>query len=201
MRQPTLKALSPALTLLLIAASQAQQPAAEFRQEAKHVHGAVTLNLAIEGKSLAVELEAPAINVVGFERAPRTAEERAAVSAAAAWLFSGAGLIGVPKAAGCRRDSANLEVPDWSKSSDNREHSHDHDHDHDHEHEHESDQDHADYRASIRYTCSNPAALAWVEVWGLRKLREVSAMNVNIVTTTSQKSVTTVKPDERIALR
>lgn len=197
MRLFTLKSLSPAITLLLITASQAQQPAAEFRQEAKHEHGAVTLNLAIEGNSLAVELEAPAINVVGFERAPRTAEERATVSAAAAWLFSGAGMIGVPKAAGCRRDSASLDVPDWSKSSGNRDPAHDHDHDH----EHDSGEDHADYRASIRYTCSNPAALAWVEVWGLRKLREVSAMTVNIVTTTSQKSVSTVKPDERIALR
>ncbi len=197
MRQLTLKSLAPAVTLLLIAASQAQQPAAEFRQEAKHEHGAVTLNLAIEGNLLTLELEAPAINVVGFERAPRTAEERAAVSAAAAWLFSGAGMIGVPKAAACRRDSASLEVPDWAKSTSSRDHAHDHDH----EHEHDSGEDHADYRASIRYTCSNPAALAWVEIWGLRKLREISAMTVNIVTTTSQKSVSTAKPDERIALR
>lgn len=197
MSHKPMKSMLPVVTLLFAGASHAQQPAGEFTQQAKHEHGAVTLNLAIEGNSLAVELEAPAINVVGFERAPRTAEESAAVSAAAAWLFSGAGMIGVPKAAGCRRDSASLEVPDWAKSSSNREHSHDHDH----EHEHDSGEDHADYHASIRYTCSNPAALAWVEIWGLRKMREVSAMTVNIVTTSSQKSVSTVKPDERIALR
>ena len=199
MSHKPLKLMIPAITLLFAGASHAQQPAGEFTQQAKHEHGAVTLNLAIEGNSLAVELEAPAINVVGFERAPRTADERAAMSAAAAWLFSGAGMIGVPKAAGCRRDSASLEVPDWAKSTSSRDHAHDHDHDHDHGHD--SGEDHADYRASIRYTCSDPAALAWVEVWGLRKLRDVSAMTVNIVTTASQKSVSTAKPDERIALR
>ena len=116
---------------------------------------------------------------------------------ASSWLSSGAGLLGVPKAAGCRRDSAQLQAPTWSASSKD----HDHDHAHEHEHEHEADEGHADYRASVRYTCSNPAALAWVEVWGLRKLLGVSELTINIVTSTSQKSVTTVKPDERVALR
>jgi len=195
MKIRSLKSLTPAAALLLIAASQAQQPPAEFKQEAKHEHGAVTLNLAVEGSSLAAELEAPAINVVGFEHEPRTDAERARVAAASAWLSSGNALLGVPKAAGCRRESAQLQAPEWSKKDAG------HDHDHDHDHERESGEDHADYRASIRYTCSNPAALAWVEVWGLRKLLEVSELTVNIVTATNQKSVTTVKPDERIPLR
>lgn len=189
MSHKPLKSMIPALTLLLAGASQAQQ--------AKHEHGAVTLNLAIEGNSLAAELEAPAINVVGFEHEPRSEAERARAAVASSWLSSGAGLLGVPKAAGCRRDSAQLQAPTWSASSKD----HDHDHAHEHEHEHEADEGHADYRASVRYTCSNPAALAWVEVWGLRKLLGVSELTINIVTSTSQKSVTTVKPDERVALR
>lgn len=197
MNHKPLKSMIPAVALLLASASQAQQPAAEFKQEAKHVHGAVTLNLAIEGNSLAVELEAPAINVVGFEREPRTEAERASAAAAAAWLSSGSALLGVPKAAGCRRDSAQLQAPTWSTSGKDA----DHDHDHDHAHDHEAGEDHADYRASARYTCRNPEALAWVEVWGLRKLLEVSSMTINIVTPTGQKSVTAVKPDERVALR
>lgn len=195
MSHQPMKSMLSAVTLLLAGASHAQQPAGEFTQQSTHEHGAVTLNLAVEGNSLAAELEAPAINVVGFEHQPRTETERASAAAASAWLSRGAGLLGVPKAAGCSRDSAQLQAPTWSKSSK------DHDHEHDHEHEHEADEGHADYRASVRYTCSNPAALAWVEVWGLRKLLGVTALTINIVTPTSQKSVTTVKPDERIALR
>jgi hypothetical protein len=197
MSHKPMKSMLPVVTLLFAGASHAQQPAGEFTQQAKHEHGAVTLNLAVEGNSLAAELEAPAINVVGFEHEPRTDAERASAAAASAWLSSGAGLLGVPKAARCRRDSVQLQAPTWSKSSKE----HDPDHAHDHDHEQQTADAHADYRASIRYTCSNPAALAWVEAWALRKLLEVSALTINIVTTTGQKSVTTVKPDERIALR
>ena len=45
----------------------------ERRQGEVHVHGLGTLNLVLEGETLVVELDGPAANFVGFERAPRTA--------------------------------------------------------------------------------------------------------------------------------
>jgi hypothetical protein len=184
--------------LLLATATVATTPLAaqEFKQEAKHVHGQVTLNLALENDVLAVELEAPAINVIGFERAPRNAAEEKVVRDAAAWLSAGRALLGVPAAAGCRRVEAGVEAPKWSDAKNKGTGKHDHDHEHgDDEHAH------ADYRATARYTCSNPAALAWVEVWALRQLRDVTEVTVNVVTPEMQKSVRTSRADERIALR
>jgi hypothetical protein len=178
-------------SMLLVATSHAQTPSGEFAQKAKHEHGKVTFNLALEDGVLVAELEAPAINVVGFERAPRSDQEKATVARAEAWLKSGRELLGVPAAAGCRHESTRLEPPDWAAAKD-----HDHDHDHDH-----ADEGHADYRASLTFRCARPADLAWVEVWALRRLLEVSEVTLNVVTASVQKSVTTARADERIALR
>jgi len=188
--------------LLLATATLAATPLAaqEFKQEAKHVHGQVTLNLALENDVLSVEMEAPAINVVGFERAPRDAAEQKVVRDAAAWLSAGRALLGVPAAAGCRRVEASVEAPNWSDAKGKDAGKHDHDHDHDHEHGDE-EHAHADYLATASYKCSNPAALAWVEVWALRQLRDVTEVTVNVVTNDVQKSVRTARADERIALR
>lgn len=188
--------------LLLATATLATTPLAaqEFKQEAKHVHGEVTLNLALENDLLSVEMEAPAINVVGFERAPRDAAEEKVVRDAAAWLSAGRALLGVPAAAGCRRVDATVEAPKWGDAKGKDAGNHDHDHDHDHEHG-DDEHAHADYLATASYKCSNPAALAWIEVWALRQLRDVTEVTVNVVTPEVQKSVRTSRADERIALR
>ncbi len=177
-----------ALPLLLAGAAHAE----EFTQKGKHEHGKVTLNVAVDGNVLSAEIDAPAINVVGFEHAPRDAADRKAVADAQAWLSSGARILGVPANAGCRRTDVKLTAPEWTNATGAEEHEHDHEHE---------GEDHADYRVSVRYTCSQPAALAWLEPWALRGLREVTELTVNIVTPTTQKSVTTARADERIALR
>ena len=59
---------------------------AQTRQHGPHVHGHGTVNLVIEGNKLAIELEAPGADIVGFEHPARTAEQTAAVDAAQARL-------------------------------------------------------------------------------------------------------------------
>ena len=101
------------------------RPDAGFTQQSAHVHGKVRLNLAVEGGMLGVEIESPALHVVGFERAPRTAAERSESEAAARWLESGFGIVGVPAGAGCVLSSAAVTPPEFGKSGGK-----DHDHDH-----------------------------------------------------------------------
>jgi hypothetical protein len=45
-------------------------------QHAAHQHGLVRLGIAMEGNAIHVELETPAVNLLGFEHKPRNAEER-----------------------------------------------------------------------------------------------------------------------------
>lgn len=78
--------LSAALLLAPLAPAQA------------HVHGVGTLNIAVDGPVLTLNLSVPAEALVGFERVPRNAREQAALDAARKTLEAGASQF-VPSAA------------------------------------------------------------------------------------------------------
>lgn len=169
-----------------------------FTQRGAHVHGKVIVNVALDGKLLSVLLEAPAINVLGFERAPRGAAEQRTVAIVDRWLASGAGILDVPAGAGCKLAQAEYTPPQLGGNA-----RQDHDHDHDHEHEHDSaaGDDHADYDARYTYECSNPAALAWVELALVKRLRNLAEVEVNLATARGQTQQTLGAEGGRIALR
>jgi hypothetical protein len=168
----------------------------EFEQRGAHVHGKVTVNIAIDGNKLAATLEAPAINVIGFERAPKDATEKKMAADAEAWLKSGRNTFGVPTAAGCKLVSAAVTAPDWSKHED-----HDHDHGGKDKHAHDEAHEHADYSAQMNYECANIAAIDAVELWLLKRLPGTEEATVNIVTPTVQTSATATLAAPRVALR
>jgi hypothetical protein len=167
---------------------------ADFIQRGAHLHGKVVVNVALDGPLLSVELDAPAINVVGFEHAPRTDAQKREVAAVDRWLASGVGIIGVPPAAGCARQQVDYTPPKFD----------DHDHDHDHDPEHDAaDEDgtHADYRARFTYTCANPAALPWADLWLVRRLKNVAEVEVNLVSPQVQTQRTLGADATRVELR
>ncbi|NHN75737.1 DUF2796 domain-containing protein [Azotobacter chroococcum] len=69
---------------------------------AAHEHGSARLNLALDGDVLEIEFASPAMNLLGFEHAPRSDADRAMLAAARARLEQPLGLFGVPAAAGCQ---------------------------------------------------------------------------------------------------
>jgi hypothetical protein len=162
--------------------------AEEFEQHQAHEHGRVTLNIAVEGAELVIELEAPAINVVGFEHAPRNTGERAAAANAAALLRDGGKLFVLPAEAQCRLEKAELVEPVWDKGEEAHE-SHGEDH-----------EEHSDYEARYGYRCAQPARLAWLEPALLGSLHDVTEATVNLVTPDGQRSETVKNPRTRIAL-
>jgi ABC-type nickel/cobalt efflux system permease component RcnA len=201
----SLALLATAAMALAAPAAPAQQPKAKgaapdpgFTQREAHLHGKVVVNLALEGETLSAELDAPAINVVGFERAPRTDAEKRAVADVDRWLASGVGVLGVPVAARCERSGVTYTPPKLGGES------HDHDHDHEHEHEHGEEADaeaHADYVARFTYRCANPAALAWADLWLVRRLKNVAEVEVNLVTPQVQTQRTLGADAARVELR
>lgn len=183
----------------LVAAAADPQPAG-FEQRGRHEHGAVVVNVAVEGATLSVAIESPAINVVGFERAPRDAAEKARVAAADRWLASGAGIVGVPAAAGCSRTRVEYTPPKLGDAA-----AHDHDHDHEHEHgakgEPAEQAAHADYDARFVYTCANPGALAWLDLWLAQRLLAVESIEVNLVVPGGQSQRRLTAGQTRVSLR
>lgn len=149
----------------------------EFEQHGAHEHGKVTLNVALDGRRLSIELHAPADNVIGFEHAPKTDAEKAALREKSAWLQAGKGLFAFPVEAACRFRTTELEIPQWNDGS------------------------HADLEVRVTYECAQPQRLDWLQVSLLSSLKSVSEARVNVLTTTRQGSDTVKSASTRVRLR
>ncbi|WP_455824022.1 DUF2796 domain-containing protein [Pseudomonas graminis] len=124
-----------------------------------HEHGVGRLNAVLDGQALELELDSPAMNLVGFEHLATTASDKAKVAAARKQLENPATLFNLPKAAGCVVSTQELNSPLFG---DKPEADHDDD-DHDddakdaaHAHHH----DHSEIHAHYQFTCATPTALS-----------------------------------------
>ncbi|MEL6686461.1 MAG: DUF2796 domain-containing protein [Pseudomonadota bacterium] len=131
---------------------EAIEDVSEVRQAGSHVHGVANLSMALDGTTLAVELESPLYNLIGFEHTPEDDAQRAAVATAEAALSDASTLFTFTPDAGCAAESTDpvkLFPTDDQDHSDHEhsEHSHDHDHhDDSHSHDHDDhDHDHGDH--------------------------------------------------------
>ncbi|WP_271879382.1 ZrgA family zinc uptake protein [Phaeobacter italicus] len=118
--------------------------AGESRQLGTHEHGVGLMNMAIDGDVLAIELNVPGADIVGFEHAATAEADRAAVERALAVLADPANLIALPAAAACRMDEAVAHLlGDTEAASDEHAAHDDHAHaNHDHASDGHDDHDH-----------------------------------------------------------
>ncbi|MDF3863664.1 DUF2796 domain-containing protein [Pseudomonas denitrificans (nom. rej.)] len=135
----------------------------------KHEHGVAQLNVALDGKTLELEMDSPAMNFVGFEHAATSDADKATVAAVQAQLKQPLQLLALPASAQCSVQSVELSSPlfgDAPKADDDHDHDHEHaDGDHD---EHEGHQ-HADIDAHYQLTCAQPQDLATLDFTPLFK--------------------------------
>lgn len=113
----------------------------------RHEHGVGELDVALEGGVLELELRSPAANLLGFEHAPRSAEEHRQVARLREQLGQAQALFDLPAAADCRLTAQQLDSPLFATT----------DHAHD-EHDEHGDA-HSEVHARYRFDCRAPAAL------------------------------------------
>ena len=123
-----------------------------------HEHGVGRLNAVLDGQALELELDSPAMNLVGFEHLATSAADKAKVAAVRKQLENPLALFNLPKGAGCVVSTQELNSPLFG---DKPEADHDDDDDHDHdakggEHHH----DHSEIHAHYQFTCATPTALS-----------------------------------------
>ncbi len=176
MPRRTRPAIEQLIALLVLSVAGGTAGADGMHAHGKHVHGEVTVNIALEGRTLALEIDAPAAQTLGFEKSPRDDRERAAVKAVDDWFRSGRNMLGVPPAAGCRLTKAEFTPPKLGGG-------------------------HADYRGSYLFDCAAPEALAWIEVWALRRMQGLEKAEVNLVTPAGQRQETLRGGAVRVTLR
>ena len=109
--------------------------------EKAHVHGEGSLEAVIDKGKLSLRLELPLDVAVGFERAPKSEKEKAALAAAQTALGDPA-LFSPTPAAGCKAEPPRIEMPKFDSKPAT---------------------DHADIDANFEFRCANPAALKSVE--------------------------------------
>lgn len=124
-----------------------------------HEHGVGRLNASLEGEILELELESPAMNLVGFEHAATSAADKAKVAAVRAKLEKPAALINLADAK-CTLEQKVLQSPLFGDEPDHEEPA---DEDGDEHHEH------SEIHAQYRFRCVAPGSLTHLDLAPLFK--------------------------------
>jgi hypothetical protein len=149
MKQIRLRRISSgfAFAAALFAAPFLSLPA-QAQQQHAHVHGQIKLDVAIDGPTIVIDMESPLDNIVGFERAPKSAAEKKTAEDAIAQLRAADKLFVIDPAANCKlgpvdlRSSAlGLGNPDPNEPP-----------------------GHADLDATFSFNCTNAAAAKFIDV-------------------------------------
>ncbi|MGH1576444.1 zinc uptake protein ZrgA [Planktotalea sp.] len=109
-----------------------------------HEHGVGQLDIAFDGQQIAMEFHAPGADLVGFEYAATSSEDRKAVDMAVATLARPLDLFVLPQSAGCSVTQASAELESEAAHSTHDEHDNHAEHDeHDNHAEHDEHDEHA----------------------------------------------------------
>ena len=128
-----------------------------------HEHGLSTVQIAVEGGMMSLSLEAPGMDIVGFEYAPSTEADTAAVAAAIDLLGQHGAVVTLPDAAGCSLTSATAALETEEHHDEyHADHAHDEHAEHDGEEGHAKGAAHSAFHASHVFDCTAPAALTSV---------------------------------------
>ena len=117
-----------------------------------HEHGVGSLDVALDGQTLELDLDGPAMNLVGFEHIATTDADKAKVAAAQAQLSNPLVLFSLPKAADCSVEAQDLQSPLFEAAPEEAggvakgEHHH------------------SDIEAHYAFTCSKPEALKTLDL-------------------------------------
>ncbi len=158
--------------------------AAEFRSRGAHVHGSATLDIALQDTLLDIEFESPAINVIGYEHAPATDQEKAALQEANRTFNAGDRLFVWPAAAQCKQASAKRTPIAYEQDGDDD----------------KPNAPQANYVVAYRFTCAHPEKLEWIDVKLFTVTRGMQKIIANVVTATLQTQVLLTAEDVRVGL-
>lgn len=134
---------------ILLAALAMTSEMVQAQGLASHVHGNAELNVVSIGQQVQMEFISPAINLLGFERAPITAEEAALLNGVSTQLEDGDWLTG-DALSNCRQTTQAFAAPMYDEQP------HDHDEEHDHTSPDTGLEAHHNFRVQYLYDC--PAA-------------------------------------------
>lgn len=156
--------------------------ALSMHAHAAHRHGELTMELAQEGTKLSIELHAPGEALLGFERAPRTQEEKAAMAAALNDLKHPDAWLAMAARAQCALTSASVQTTGFDEKDRKQAHGH------------------AEIRASYRYDCKASAPLRTIDIGLFKRYARVKHIRVDMVLPGNQGSQSLSAGSTRLVL-
>jgi hypothetical protein len=185
--------------VLLVAGAGIALPAwtaqAQHRELGPHQHGHGTLNIAIEGGRVSMELDVPGADIVGFEHAATTKAQRAAVEKAKAQLAVPLSLFVLPKSAGCSLKQANVKIEGAEEAK--AEQAKDTPAGAPKE---QGDAEHSDFNAEYVLECTAVDKLTSIEFPYFRRFSGAEELEVNLVTAKGQSKFEVKRSKPRLDL-
>lgn len=182
------------LALLPLAPAHANEHAHEHDHDehaslGAHEHGNASLNIALEGNTLELELDSPAMNLLGFEHAAKSADDRAKLASVKRLLEQPQQLFTLPTAANCQIAGSELHSPLFESGD---------------EHEHDKqagEHEHSDIEAHYQFSCANPQALDSVSLAGLfKQFPGFEKLQVQLIGASGQSGKTLTPSDSLLPL-
>ncbi|MEQ1803753.1 MAG: DUF2796 domain-containing protein [Burkholderiaceae bacterium] len=173
------------LVLALLAAPPTLAP--ELAHAQAHEHGAARLDVSVEGKTVSLQFEAPLDALFGFERAPRSAAEKALVDAGIARLKAADRLFQFDAAADCRLASVALTsaalklgaaAPAAALSA-----------------------EHADLEATFEFACRSATLPGTMDIALFGAFPRLQRIDIQVATPQGQFKRSLKRPTTRISLR
>lgn len=175
--------------------------AAEQRRELDaHEHGHGSFNIAVEGKTVGLELRVPGADIVGFEHAAKSDKDKAVLKTAKEKLSAPLSLFRLPDAAGCKLTSSFAH---YTKDEDHAKHHEEHHGKHAGHHDDGDDHlekhaksEHAEFHAGYELNCAAPDKLTRVDFAYFGAFKNAEELEVNVITAKGQAQyeVTRAKP-------
>jgi hypothetical protein len=171
-----------ALTVTMPGRARAED---EHRELGPHVHGHGTLNIAVENKRVSMDLEVPGMDIVGFEHAASTDDQKKIVDAATTQLAKPLEVFKLSEAAGCTVADAKVAIEP--------EHHHDGDDDDHDEHDkaaggHDEHAGHNEFHVTYALDCKEPASLTAITFDYFKMFAGAHDLTVNVVSAKAQNS-------------
>ena len=157
-----------------------------------HEHGALKLDVAIEGNKLTIGMEAPLDNLLGFERAPRTDAERKAAADVLARLRSpdkGTPLFATDAAAKCSLSKAEVRAPALEAAPATPAAA-----------KGKAKDEHADLDASYEFNCAQASELRSLDLGLFDAYKRIQRIDVQVAGPKGQSKVTLKRPARTVKL-
>jgi len=168
------------------------------RQLGAHAHGQGKLSIALEKRSVEIELEAPGSDIVGFEHEARTAEQKKAISQARVGLKNGLGLFKPAEAAGCKQVSSKVAVVGGGGHSDHDGHAHGSEKPR--AENKPAAASHSEFHVEYTFSCAKPEALKSLQVEYFKSFPAAQSLEVSLIGSSGQTKQTVTRDKSVIVI-